>query len=152
MILRPDHLYSCFVLMLVYCSRGSGASSVMSKSYSRECNVVIMQSNNWEKSDIFINCLRTLHCTKGRLEGNTSNNSVTQTVFCTSLKPQIIFCNGQRNGRFVWLVLQNADNVCSGRCNSLTPSHSFISCRWVVLGYTLTSWKHRHDRTSSLWP
>jgi hypothetical protein len=76
-----------------------------------EYNVVIIQLNNWEKSYTFINFTDTLHRTTGRLESDTSNESATPTVFCTSLQPQIIFYNGQRNGWFVWLMLQDADDV-----------------------------------------
>jgi hypothetical protein len=73
--------------------------------------MLLTQSNNWEKSDKFINRTDKLHCTTGRLESNTSNDSATPTVSCTSLQPQIIFYNGQRNCRFVWLMLQDADEV-----------------------------------------
>jgi hypothetical protein len=36
--------------------------------------MLLTQSNNWEKSDIFINHTDTLHCTTERLESNTSND------------------------------------------------------------------------------
>jgi hypothetical protein len=61
--------------------------------------MLLTQSNNWEKSDIFINSTHTLHCTTGRLESNTSNASATHTVFCTSIQSQIIFCNGSTTVR-----------------------------------------------------
>jgi hypothetical protein len=118
--------------------------------------MLLTQSNNSENSDIFNNRADTLHCTTGRLESNTSNDSATPTVSCTSLKPQIIFYNGQRNGRFVWLMLQIPRTWGSGRCNTLTPSHSFVMSQWVIFGYKciVIEWVYdvnvRHDMCLTL--
>jgi hypothetical protein len=84
--------------------------------------MLLTQSNNWEKSDIFINCTHTLHCTTGRLESNSSNESATARFSALSYNhgsysTTVSATVGLYESCYkIWVTLR------SERCNSLTPS------------------------------